>query len=254
MASIIDAFNDAVNDKNVYLKIFVYAIPVYFCADFFIKGQMNAFYRLGTFTLFLSLGLLALGIYNVRKNNKEILTINPLKILLPLLKMIIVIAPQMLIYYLIGSYLTQKITIPVDIPHFDLIFDIVIWSILCAILITSFISFARSLSIKDGFDLRIMFLSSIDLLLVLLFAIPQWLILNAILVAPVAYLFWFFKLPFTHWGFVVYCSLVFVLNISIIADYMAQMAYENIRSFAKDEGEDTILGSVIDRIDTEKHI
>ena len=67
-------------------------------------------------------------------------------------------------------------------------------------------------------------------------------------------LFWFFKLPFTHWGFVVYCSLVFVLNISIIADYMAQMAYENIRSFAKDEGEDTILGSVIDRMDTEKHI
>lgn len=49
------------------------------------------------------------------------------------------------------------------------------------------------------------------------------------LVGPVAYLFYFFHLPFTHWGFVAYCSLAFVVNISILANYLAQSSYENIK-------------------------
>ena len=36
-------------------------------------------------------------------------------------------------------------------------------------------------------------------------------------------------MPFNHWGFVLYCSMVFVINISILANFLAQASYEHIK-------------------------
>jgi hypothetical protein len=50
-----------------------------------------------------------------------------------------------------------------------------------------------------------------------------------VLVIPVAYLFFFFKLPFTHWGFIAYCCMVLIVNISMLSNSLAQIAYEHIK-------------------------
>ena len=254
MASIIDACNESFNDKLSYLKFFIYGIPVYFCANFYLKGQMDYFYVLSVFTFFLLMGLLAQGIFNIRSNSKEILTFNPLKIIFSIIKLIIVMGPQLLLYYWLGNLITGKIKIPVEIPHINEIFAVIVWLIFCSMALTSFLAFSKNLSIKDGFDIRTIFVSSIDVLLVCLFAIPQFAIVGAIFVGPVAYLFWFFKLSFTHWGFVAYCSVCAVAGISIIANYMAQVAYEQIKSFRFEDSNDHVIGSLLEKMDTERHL
>lgn len=44
MASIVDAFNEALNEDLSFVKIALYSIPVFFCANLFIKGRMSDFY------------------------------------------------------------------------------------------------------------------------------------------------------------------------------------------------------------------
>ena len=53
MSSIIDACNDAFNEKAAILKIGLYAIPAYFCIKSFVLGQTNALYFWGAITAIL---------------------------------------------------------------------------------------------------------------------------------------------------------------------------------------------------------
>ena len=104
--------------------------------------------------------------------------------------------------------------------------------------------FAKYLNIVQGFNYKVIAESCIDVLVSLLFFLPQLAIANLVLVGPVAYLFWYFQLPFTHWGFVAYCSVVFVVNISILANYLAQASYENIKG-SNEEYDDNVQINLI---------
>lgn len=253
MASIVDAFNNAFSDKFLYLKMALYAIPVYFCIQFFMKGQMSYFYILGSIFTIIYAGLLAVGLNNVNTNRIEILTLNPIKLFKTIFKMLVVMIPQILVFGFFGNVTVQRVTIPIDLPHAQLIFSIVVWAVFCAILLTSYLSFSRKLSIKSGFNYLEIIPASLDIFVGLLFAVPQFLILNLILVGAVGYLFWFFNIALTHWTFLGYCSLVFIFNISILADYLAQMAYEHFK-FSKDDAVYTQLNSIITDTDTERRI
>ena len=44
MASVVDAFNEALSEDLSLVKIAVYSIPVYFCANLFLVGKMSEFY------------------------------------------------------------------------------------------------------------------------------------------------------------------------------------------------------------------
>ncbi len=254
MASIVDAFNDTFNDNMSYVKFVIYAIPVYFCADFFIKGQMSSFYLWATIVGILLLGLLTKGIHNVRTNNKEILTLNPLSLIISIIKAGIVVIPQLAVYYFIGEIITKNITIPLDIPHIQLIFNIIIWSILGAIVFTSYISFAKYLSIKEGYNYLKVIPASIDMLVSMIFAVPQFAIANVILAGPVAYLFWFFHIPFMHWGFIGFCSVLFIINISLAGNYFAQLSYEHLRASKNEIYEDHQINSLLNDMNTDRNI
>jgi len=254
MASIVDAFNDTFSDYMAYVKFVIYAIPVYFCADLFIKGQMDSLYLWGTVVGVLIFALLTKAINNVKANNKEILALNPLSLIVPTIKACIVVVPQAAIYYFAGSLITNNITIPLDIPHIQLIFNIVIWSVFAAIVFTSYISFSKYLSIKEGYNYLKIIPASIDMLVSLIFAVPQFAIANLIIVGPVAYLFWFFHIPFTNWGFVGYCSIIFIINISLLSNYFAQLSYEHLRASKNEISEDHQINSIIDNMNTDRNI
>lgn len=229
MASVVDAFNEALSEDLSFVKIALYSIPVYFCAKFFLVGKMGMFYFYGVLTAILLLGLLTQGINNVRMNKSEILTLKPLCLLNAVIRTFIAVAPQLAIFGTIGYLLVKHIHIPIELPHVPLIFAIIVWSIMFSIILTSYISFSKYLKIEQAFNYKVIGESCIDVLVSFLFFIPQLLIANLVLVGPVAYLFFFFHLPFTHWGFVMYCSLAFIVNISILANYLAQASYEHIK-------------------------
>ena len=244
MASVVDAFNEALSEDFAIVKFVVYAIPIYFVANLFVVGKMSLFTFWGSIVGILLLGLLTQGINNVRRNKREILTLNPLQLAIALLKSCIVMIPNLLIYGLIGHLLVTKVTIPIEAPHVPLIFAIIVWSILGSIVLTSYLSFAKCLNITQGFNYKVIAESCIDVLVSFLFFLPQLAITDIVLVGPVAYLFWFFNLPFTHWGFIAYCSAVAVVNISILANYLAQASYEHIKG-SNEEYDDNVQINLI---------
>lgn len=245
MASIVDAFNEALSEDLSFVKIAIYAIPVYFCTKFFLVGQMSLFYFYGFWTGILLLGVLTHGIHNVRMNRREILTLNPMELLKTTLKTAAVMVPQIIIWGFIGNFIITKVAIPIDLPHVPLIYSIIVWSIIFSILLTSYMSFAKYLKVEQAFNYKLILEACIDVFISFLFFIPQLLIANVVLVGPVAYLFYFFQLPFTHWGFVFYCSLAFIVNLSILANYLAQASYEHIKG-SNEEYDEHVQINVID--------
>jgi len=243
MASIVNALNDALNEDKAYLKICLYAIPVYFIANLFLMGKMNQFAIYGSIVGIFMLGLLTQGIHNVRTNKRVILSLNPVELGMTLAKAAIVMVPQFIIWGFIGKYLTN-IQIPIDLPHTQLIFAIIIWSIIFSIVLTSYLSFAKYLKMLQAFNPKVIGESCIDVLISFLFFIPQLLFANIVLVGPVAYLYFIFNLPLNHWGFIAYCSAMFVVNISMMANYFAQASYEQIKG-SNEEYEDNVQINII---------
>lgn len=229
MASIVDAFHEAFSEDFAYLKIVLYSIPVNFVVDLYMKGKMQLFEFWGFIVGMFLLGLLTAGINNVRMNKKEILTFNPLHYLKALGKTIVVVVPHLILFGLIGNLLVTKVHIPIDLPWVPTIFKVIVWSIIFSIIFTSYLSFAKYLKMKEGFNYKVISECCIDVLIAFAFFVPQLALANLVLLIPVAYLFFFFKLPFTHWGFIAYCCMVLIVNISMLSNYLAQCAYEHIK-------------------------
>ena len=229
MASIVDAFQEAFSEDFAYLKIVLYSIPVNFVVDLYMKGKMQQFEFWGFIVGMFLLGLLTAGINNVRMNKKEILTFNPLHYLKALGKTIVVVVPHLFIFYNLGRIVIKCVKIPIDLPWIPITFQVIVWSIIFSIIFTSYLSFAKYLKMKEGFNYKVISECWIDVLIAFAFFVPQLAIANLVLLIPVAYLFFFFKLPFTHWGFIAYCCMVLIVNISMLSNYLAQCAYEHIK-------------------------
>ncbi|MCM1338594.1 MAG: hypothetical protein NC191_02860 [Muribaculaceae bacterium] len=246
MANIVDAFNDSLTEDMAYLKIAVYAVPVYMIANMFVIGKTATIPFFAILVGLLFLALLTQGINNVRLNRKEILTFNFVKLGMTLLKTAVVLIPQILVFGAIGHQLTTKVSIPIDLPQVPLIYSIIVWSIIFSIILTSYLSFAKYLRIKQGYNFKIIVESCIDVLISFLFFIPQIILANIILIGPVAYVFSVFNPDFAnHWGFVAYCSMVFVVNISILANYLALTSFEQIKG-NNEEYDENVQINVID--------
>lgn len=245
MASIVDSFSEALNEDFSYLKIIGFAVPVYFVAQLYLVGNMAQFSFWGSILGVLFLGLLTQGINNVRMSRREILSIQPVQVGRSLLKAFMVIVPQLAIFGFVGHFCISNFNVPIDLPHMTLIFSIIVWSIIFSIILTSYLSFAKYLKVEQGYNYLVIFESCIDVFVSVLFFIPQLLIANVVLIGPVWYLYSLFQIPFTNWGFVAYCSAAFVINISILANYLAQTAYEQIKGNNEEYDGDQII-SVID--------
>lgn len=247
MASIVDAFNEALSEDLAYVKIAVYTIPVFFLAQLFIVGKMAQFYFWSSIVGVILFGLLTQGINNVRMNKKEILTLNPLRLVTVILKTFVVVIPHLLVFGSLGHFLTTNVSIPIDLPHVPLIFSIIVWALLFSIVLTSYLSYAKYLKIPQGFNYKVIAESCIDVLVSCIFYVPQVFIADAILIGPIAYLFFYFGAPLTQPLFVLYCSAIFIINISMLANFFAQAGYEHIKG-SNEEYNENINVNIIDDI------
>ena len=229
MASLTDAFNDAFGEENAIVKFVVYAIPVFLCAYLYLSNSRFGCYTLAIPTALLLLTLMTNGINNIRSNKREILTLNPVLLIPVLIKLFFAVFPVFCIMTFIGYLIITFVKIPFDIPNITLIFNCIVFLIVFSVIFTSYLSFSKTLSIEAGYNLKVISESAMDVLICLLFLIPQLIIANGIIIGIVWYLFFVFHLPINNPLFIFYCSAVLVFNISALAGYFAQVSYELIR-------------------------
>ena len=229
MASLFDAFNDALGEDNSTIKIIIYSLPVFFCSYLYVTKNLFAAYLFAIPSVILILALMSNGIYNVRSNKREILTFNIFTLITAGIKLLIAILPLLAIMLVAGSLITNIIKIPLDIPHIQLVFNSLVWLIIFSVIFTSYLAFSKSLNVADSYNLKVIFESSIDVLINLIFLIPQLAIANGIIVGLGWYVIFLLKLPLTNPLFIFYCSCIFVFNISALASYFASASYELIK-------------------------
>lgn len=239
MSSVTEAFSDSIMERAAIVKIFLYAIPVFLTATSFIAGDTVAFNFWKIFTAIIFFGALTFGIYNVKHKHEAVLTLNPIDIVMSIIKAAIVVVPHAFVWYYAGLYVL-KIFPKLDLPYFDIILQSLVWALVGSIIMTAYMCFAVNLQIPQGFNLKKIFSSGADIFVCVFFFIPQLLIADAIIIAPVMYVFTFLEFPLTHWGFVWYCSMVAVINLSVFANYLAQATFEHIQ-LDDDEYQDKYL-------------
>ena len=227
MASIKDALEESINDNLAVVKYILYAVPVFFSYTFFNKGNMEAFFMLGSITTLMLATVLIEIIYNVRTSQNRVLPdFNIFTFCGTSLKTIFALGP-LLGLGLWGGNMLCNIQIPIAIPNINvqLIYSIIVWLIIGSIILTALILFAKTKKIKDAYNLKLIANTCIDFLLAMLFYIPQLIILNGLAIGCIAYVFAIF-LTLDNPIFIFICSLAFVINIAITGNYLAQVDYD----------------------------
>ena len=247
MASIVDSLSEAFLDSFAPLKLVGFAIPVYFAVVSFMDGNLPILYIWYGVISILFLALLTQGIYNVRRSKREILSLNPWTLAKDLVKTIVAVLPNLAVWAGAGYILTKNVIIPINVDWAQTVFEWIVSIIVFAIVMTSYLSFSKTMKIIQAYNYKIIFDSCVDVLIALFFFVLQLAVVQVVLLGPVAYLYFFFKVPFTHWTFLFYSSMVVVVDLSITANYLAQISYECIPG--NNEEYDNNYDAPIDLID-----
>ena len=229
MASLFGAFNDALGENNSTVKLVIYSLPVFFCSYLYVSKNQFAAYLFAIPTLILLTALMCVGINNVRSNKREILTFNIITLISVTIKLFFAIVPLLLVVLFVGGLIVSVVKIPFEIPYIQLLFNSIVCMILFSVVLTAYISFSTSLNITDAYNLKVIFESSADVLINLLFLFIQLGIFNGIIVGFVWYLCSVVNIPITNPLFIYFCSFIFMLNISALSSYFAQVSYELIK-------------------------
>ncbi len=225
MASIKDAVEEAITDNLAFVKYFLYAIPVFICYIMFSQGNMGWFYVFGFFTLLMLITVLIQCIYNVRNGKNYVLpTFNILTFIVSAFKALFAVGPLLGLALWIGNLLIS-ISIPIPVPNIQLIYAIIVWLILGSIIVTSLILYSKTQRIKDAYNITLISNTCMDILVAIIFFIPQLLLVNGLIVGIITYLFGVF-LSLDNPFYIFLCCMALAINIAITGNYLAQIDYE----------------------------
>lgn len=224
MASIIDAFRETYSDHLSFLKLAVFAAPVYYSYQLYTesKNDFSTFYLVAGITLFFLAGfLIKTTNYVINERDSILPPLNPFKLAFCTVKGILAIGPVTIISCLLANYVCSIINI---IPWLDTTLKYAIWIVAASIIATSFLLFSSKERILDAYNIKAIFDKAGDLIVVLIIFILQIVIIN---------------LPTT--GFIIYALIVLfgpglllnifiayaiIFNLAATGHYMGQIHYE----------------------------
>ncbi len=231
MASIKDAFEESYQDTNAIWKCIIFAIPVFFCAYLYMNaenGNLTGFWFLFSITYLILFGFMIKCTANVRSGKAEVMpSFNVFALFWAGLKGTVALGPSIAINCWIASFLCGLIANYIPEPNTLLIFKIIIWGLFSSIILTGYLCYAKSFKIADAYNFKVISESCCNILIAVLFMIPQVLIADLILIGPVTYVIWVF-LGIPHPVALYYWSMVLVFNLSMCGHYLAQVDYEAI--------------------------
>lgn len=239
MASIKDAFEESLQDNNAILKYIIFSLPVFYCVYLFSEGKLGAFWTVASITFLLLFGIFIKCTTNVRNGKDAVLpSFNIFSIIWSGIKGSIALGPSIAINCWLASLVCNLLTNVFPEPNTLLVFKCAVWGLFSSFILTGYLCYAKSFKIVDAYNFKTISESCIDILIAVLFLIPQVLIANAILLIPVSYVIWvFFGLP--HPIAIFYWCMVLVFNLAMCAHYLAQLDYEAIGR--KDNDKEDIL-------------
>ena len=224
MASIIDAVQEAINDDMSMLKYFVFAIPVFFSIYLYNSGNYSGFWIIASMTFILLFGFLIECTANVRNGKNHILpSFNIFIMFWAGIKGIIAIGPSIAINIWLAAFICSRFTIA-D-PNVDGVIKGLVYAVFITLILTSYLLYANNFKIADAYNLKVITDASVDVLIAILFFIPQLIIANAIITGSITYVFWLILgIPNPICTF--FWCMVLIFNLAIIANYLAQVDYE----------------------------
>lgn len=241
MASIKDAFEEAIQDNGALAKYFLFAIPVYYCTNLYLnsdKSELFKFWIASAITFIFLFGVLIECTTNVRNGKDSVLpSYNIFNIFWAGIKGLVALGPIIAINSAIAYFLCNYITNYVAEANTLLFLRCIICGVFGAIILTGYLCYARTFKILDTYNLKAISNSSMDILIAVIFMIPQILVADAVLIAPITYIVWiFFGIPHSIATF--YWCMCLVFNLAMCGHYLAQVAYETI---AVKENSDRII-------------
>lgn len=240
MASIKDAFEESMQDKHAIWKYAIFAVPVYFCVQLYLDGAWGGFWTLAIPTYFLLFGFLAECTANVRNGKDSILpTFNIFKLFWSGIKGTVALGPSIAINCFLASYIAGLLPNFLVEPKTCAIFQGIVWALFGAVILTGYLCYAKSFKILDAYNLKVISESCVDILVAVLFMLPQVAIANALLLVPVSYLIWVF-IGIPHPVAIYYWCTVGIFNLAMCGHYLAQVDYETIGT-RENEQKDKIL-------------
>lgn len=236
MASIKDALEETFIEPSSGVKYLVLGALIYYCYLTFQHGAAFTPFNsalIATTYVILS-GFILCVSYNVRNGKEKVLPsfLNPFEILIAGAKAIIALGPIIIINFMLANILT-KIFVPffislgLEATSTTHVITFVIYAIFSSFVITGYMLYVNSFKISDAYNLKIISKYCIDILLAVLFLMPQLLIVNFIIIGSVTYLFWVLVgLPNVICTFFWCCAIVW--NLTVLGNYLAQVDYEII--------------------------
>lgn len=233
MASIKDAFEESFQDNHAIIKYILFAIPVYYCVHLYsnaTKGDLTGFWWMFGVTYLLLFGFLIKCTTNVRNGKDHVLpSFNIFALFWAGIKGTIALGPSIAINCWLASLLNGLVANYIPEPNTLIIFQVIIWGLFGSIILTGYLCYAKSFKISDAYNFKVISESCCDILVAILFMIPQVLLANALLIAPVTYVIWVF-LGIPHPVAIFYWSMVLIFNLAMCGHYLAQVDYESIQA------------------------
>ncbi|MFR1672760.1 MAG: hypothetical protein ACLSWI_07460 [Candidatus Gastranaerophilaceae bacterium] len=232
MASIKDAMEEAFTDNLSFIKYVVFTVPLYYCVYLFTssKGDLTGFWWMASVTFLLLFGFFIKCTANVRNGLDHVLpSFNIFNLFWAGIKGVVALGPSIAINSWLASLLSGLVDTHIPDPNFALGFKIVIWAIFVSIMLTGYMQYSKNFKIADAYNFKTISNSCIDILIRVLFMVPIVLIIDAIIVGAITYVFWVF-LGIPNPICTYFWCMAFVFNLAMIGNYMAQIDYETIEA------------------------
>lgn len=224
MASIIDSFRDTFSDNLAFFKFIVFAVPIYFLYDLFLKGESNTamFSWLFGILVFFLFGFLIQTTRRVLNEDESVLPpLNPVKFAVSSVKGLLAVAPIGCISYFLGNLLASFINI---YSWVDVTLKSILWIVMASVPLTAFLMFIRRERVVDAYNLQAISDKAADLIVGIIFFIIQLFVANLVTTAFLGYvlyiLFGFGPI------FYFFASVAIVFNVGATGHYLAQLQYE----------------------------
>lgn len=230
MASIKDAFEEALQDNLAALKYIIYAAPLFYCTYLYTTADKDytGFWWMASITFLLLFGFMLKCTSNVRKGLDHVLpSFNIFGLFWDGIKGLVALGPSIAINCWLASLIIGQVNIYIPDPNVNLVFKIIVWSVFGAIMLTGYMLYAKNFKISDAYNLKVISESSMDILVRIIFMVPGLAVIDGLIVGAVTYVIWVFVgLPNMFCTY--FWCVAAIFNLAIIGNYIAQVDYESI--------------------------
>ncbi len=240
MSSIIEAAEEVVQDKGGVLKCILYAIPIFASYVLYKMEMSSVFYIFATITVIFLLTVTKIILNNVRSCKDYVHPkTNIINFIGESIKLFFIMLPICSVGGGIG-YALSNIQIPIPHEKGQLIYQIIVWSILGSMMLTSFIFYAKTSKFKEAYNFSGIFTYCTDIFVTTVFGLPRLALLDLATLGVVTYIFHFF-FGLDNYFYAFACSVTISMNIAILAHFLAQVDYETVKHDENEEDGTKIL-------------